>query len=293
MGEFLYGTSSWSHAGWNGVFYPAGMKPGDYLTHYATQFRTVEADVTYYRVPDRRLVEGWDRKTPEGFVLSAKFPRTVVHGGEAEKPDPAKLLVPDAVGEDVRRFLDAMSLLGPKCGPLVLQFPYFNRQAFPSPEPFLERLDEFLAGLPPGFRYAVEVRNRAWIAEPLLSLLRRRCVGLVLVDLAYMPHPADLAAKLDLVTADFVYARLIGDRKAVEAKTQTFDRLVLDQSERLKRWADLLAVLASRVPLSLTYANNHYAGHGPATIRELAALVDRAKAQAAPPRAGDPAPIPP
>ncbi len=35
--------------------------------------------------------------------------------------------------------------MGPKCGPLVLQFPYFNRQAFSSPGPFLERLDLYAA----------------------------------------------------------------------------------------------------------------------------------------------------
>ena len=49
--QFRHGTSSWSEAAWNGVFYPRGMKPGDYLAFYATQFTTVEADNTYYRVP--------------------------------------------------------------------------------------------------------------------------------------------------------------------------------------------------------------------------------------------------
>jgi hypothetical protein len=29
----------------------------------------------------------------------------------------------------------------------------------------------------------------------------------------YMPHPTDLARTLDLVTTDFVFARLIGDRR--------------------------------------------------------------------------------
>ena len=277
MGDFLYGTSSWSESSWDGVFYPPGTKPGEYLTHYAAQFRTVEADVTYYRVPDARLVEGWARKTPAGSVLSAKFPRTVVHGGDAEKPDGAKVLVPDVVGADVERFLAAMKLLGPKCGPLVLQFPYFNKGAFPNLDPFLKRLDAFLAGLPRDFRYGVEVRNKPWIGAPLLEVLKKHRVALVLVDLVYLPHPAELAEKHDLVTTDFVYSRLIGDRKAVEEKTKTFDKIVLDQGPRLARWAELTKTLLDRVPLALTYANNHYAGHGPATIRELAALVERAR----------------
>lgn len=274
MGALRYGTSSWSTSGWVGPFYPKGTKPADFLTHYATEFDTVEADVTYYRIPDRRMVEGWARKVPDGFRLAAKFPRSIVHGGEGPRPDPEKVLVPDAVAEDARSFVARMALLGDKLGPLVLQFPYFNRQVFPSREPFLARLDAFLGTLPAGHRYAVEVRNKAWLDDELLGLLRGHGAALVLVDLLYMPHPDTLARQLDLVTADFAYCRLIGDRKAVDSKTKTFDAIVLDQTERLERWARLLQGIAGRVPETYVYANNHYAGHGPATIRQLAELVE-------------------
>jgi len=267
--RFLFGTSSWSEPSWTGVFYPPGTKPADQLAFYATQFSTVEADNTYYRVPSPSLVRGWQQKTPEGFVLSAKVPRSIVHCGEAERPDASKVLVLDRVGAELDAFLEVMRELGSRAGPLVIQLPYFNRQAFASVEPFLERLASFLDVLPRDFRFAVEVRNKAWIAPPLLDLLRSRNVALVLVEIAYMPHPADLAAEHDLVTADFAYARLIGDRKAVEEETKTFDRVVLDQSERLDRWAALLAETLSRVPETFAYANNHYTGHAPATIRDL------------------------
>ena len=244
------------------------------LAVYATHFPAVEADVTYYRVPDAKLVQGWDRKTPAGFKLCAKFPRAIVHGGDAATPDPGKLLLRSEVGADLDRFLQAMRLLGDKCGPLVLQFPYFNKQAFSSAAPFLSRLDAFLAELPGDFRYAVEVRNKSWIGQPLLDLLQARRVALVLVDLLYMPHPAELAEKLDLLTTDFVYARLIGDRKAVEALTKTFDRIVVDQTPRLLRWAQLLQQFMQRVPELYVFANNHYAGHGPATIRALMEMIE-------------------
>jgi uncharacterized protein YecE (DUF72 family) len=265
-----FGTSSWSEKSWVGEFYPPGTPPSDYLAYYATQFPTVEADTTYYRVPTRDLVRGWDRKTPEGFLLAAKFPRSVVHAGEGEKPDATRVLAGDPARDETRRFLDAMSELGPKCGPLVMQFPYFNRAAFASSREFLDRLAPFLDGLPKGFRYGVEIRNKGWITAELLDVLREHATALVLVDLVYMPHPADLPRELDLVTSDFVYARLIGDRKAVEAKTKTFDRIVLDQGGRLDRWAELLDRLLPSVRDTFIYANNHYAGHGPATIRDLA-----------------------
>jgi uncharacterized protein YecE (DUF72 family) len=271
--ELIHGTSSWSEKSWVGPFYPEGTKPGEFLSHYATRFSAVEADVTYYRIPSPRMVQGWADRTPGSFTLAAKFPRSVVHAGEKAQPDARRLLLRDEVGEEVDRFLEVMSLLGEKCGPLVLQFPYFNKKAFASPGPFLERLDAFLDTLPADFRYAVEVRNRWWVEQPLLEVLRRHDVALVLVDLVYMPHPADLMEKLDLVTTDFAYARLIGDRKAVEKVSKTFDRVVIDMTPRLERWAELLEAITKRVRRTYVFANNHYAGHGPATIEELVGML--------------------
>jgi uncharacterized protein YecE (DUF72 family) len=268
--DLRLGTSSWSEPGWVGPFYPPGTKPADMLALYAREFTTVEADTTYYRVPGAALVRGWRAKTPAGFALAAKFPRSIVHAGAGPHPDGARVLAPEHVAGECGRFLDVLRELGDRAGPLVLQFPYFNRGAFAGLAPFLARLEPFLRALPRDFRYAVEVRNKAWIGPELLDLLRAHDVALVLVDLLYMPHPADLAREHDLVTTDFVVARLIGDRQATEKLTQRFDALVLDQGPRLERWAELLAGLAPRVRTTWAYANNHYAGHGPATARDLA-----------------------
>jgi len=287
-----YGTSSWSAQSWVGGFYPKGTKPADFLARYSEVFDTVEADVTYYRIPSRSMVQGWKRKTPKRFTLSAKFPRSIVHAGEGPRPDAARVLVPEYVERDTARFLEVMGELGERCGPLVLQFPYFNKSAFAEPGPFLERLAAYLETLPAGFRYAVEVRNKAWVTDELLALLRARGVALCLLDLAYMPHPADLAADHDLVTADFVYARLIGDRKKLDALTDSFDRIVLDQGPRLQRWAGLLNLLSDSVDEIFTYANNHYAGHGPATAAELRALVEGREPPSAPPKVPDTGELP-
>ena len=73
-GRIRWGTSSWSEKSWVGSFYPAGTRPADFLPYYATRFDTVEADNTYYAVPDRRLVEGWERKLPEGVAHRAGGP---------------------------------------------------------------------------------------------------------------------------------------------------------------------------------------------------------------------------
>jgi 2-polyprenyl-3-methyl-5-hydroxy-6-metoxy-1,4-benzoquinol methylase len=61
-------------------------------------------------------------------------------------------------------------------------------------------------------------------------------------------------------------------------RTERFDAIVLDQSARLERWAALLLALSPGVREVWSYANNHYAGHGPATIRDLRARVEAASA---------------
>ncbi len=268
-----FGTSSWSTKGWVGPFYPAGTRPKDFLTLYAEHFDTVEADNTYYAVPALDLVRGWERKLPEGFTLAAKFPRSIVHAGEGPRPSGRKIMVSDQARADTAAFLEAMSLMGAKCGPLVLQFPYLAREVCPSVVDFAERLDTYLGGLPDTFRYAVEVRNADYLREDLTRVLRRHRVALVLTEVARMPHPADVLQRLDAHTADFGYARLIGNRRETDALTKTFDQTLLDKTESLERWADLLRASLGSGRTTFVYANNHYAGHGPATARALRELV--------------------
>ena len=73
-GLFL-GTSAFTAAGWPGSFYPPGMKSGDYLRYYATQFKTVEIDSTYYGTPSASTVTRWYEKTPPDFIFAAKVPQ--------------------------------------------------------------------------------------------------------------------------------------------------------------------------------------------------------------------------
>ena len=240
-----FGTSSFSSEDWVGPFYPPGTKPAEFLSFYANHFDTVEVDATYYAVPSPRTVEGWASKTPDGFVLAAKFPRSIVHGGEAERPDPAKILDPAATAAERDAFLSVMRRMGPRLGPLVLQFPYFNRAVFPSPEPFLERLDRFLADLPSDLAYGVEVRNKAWVSPSLREVLARRRAALVLVDQAWMPHGDEVEKALDPVTADFAYVRLLGDREEIEKVTKTWEKEVVDRGERLSRLSSARSACAT------------------------------------------------
>jgi len=279
------GTSSFSEKDWVGPFYPEGTSPNEFIKLYAQRYSTVEVDSTYYAIPGQRTIDNWVAKTPETFLITAKFPRTIVHGGEGAQPDPRVILDRDKTYPDRDRFLEVMARLGPRLGPLVIQFPYFNKAVFPSRSEFFDRLDRFLEDLPKcrhagthdstgnNYRYAVEIRNKLWLTEEYAGLLRKYHAAMVLVDQAWMPHGDEIERKFDPITTDFAYIRLLGDRKEIEAITTHWDKEVLDRTERLKRWAKLIARLTAREITSLTYANNHYAGHAPSTVDRLQKLL--------------------
>ena len=75
----LLGTSAFTANGRAGAFYPPGMKPHDFLSYYARQFKTVEIDSTYYGTPSESTVTSWYEKTLPGFVFAAKVPQVVMH----------------------------------------------------------------------------------------------------------------------------------------------------------------------------------------------------------------------
>jgi uncharacterized protein YecE (DUF72 family) len=71
--DIRIGTSGWSYAGWKPGFYPAGMQQGDFLSHYATRFDTVELNTTAYRLPAAEQFERWGTAVPPGFRFAPKL----------------------------------------------------------------------------------------------------------------------------------------------------------------------------------------------------------------------------
>jgi uncharacterized protein YecE (DUF72 family) len=255
MPSLYIGTSAFTAAGWEGSFYPPGTKPADYLTYYATRFNTVEVDSTFYRAPSKATVQGWEKKTPPGFVFAAKVPRVITH---------EKVLV-DCEAE-FKEFVQTMDLLGDKFGPLLLQFGYFNKKTFVGVNDFLARLRPFLKKLPKDHKFAVEIRNKNWLVPQFVETLREHSVALALIDQSWMPRPAQWFEKFDPITTDFTYVRWLGDRKGIEEQTKTWDKVIVNRSSELVEWAEILGKVHKRKIQIFAYANNHYAGHGPATV---------------------------
>jgi uncharacterized protein YecE (DUF72 family) len=256
------GCSGWSYPDWEGAFYPPGMPAADYLTFYADRFPVVEVDSTFYRPPTPGMVRAWRSRTPDDFRFAPKVPRVITH--EKALRD---------CQEEVEGFIASVAPLGEKLGVALLQLGYFNRSAFRGLAEFLDVLDPFLAAWPAKMvPLAVEIRNPRWVCDEFLAVLRAHGAAFTLTEQKWMPSPRKLLDEFDPVTGPLAFVRLLGDREATEKLTQTFDRLVLDRTEELAETAGVIEALSARVPV-FVFINNHYAGHAPATARQLRGML--------------------
>jgi uncharacterized protein YecE (DUF72 family) len=254
----LLGTSAFTANGWQGSFYPPGMQSRDFLSYYATQLSTVEVDSTFYGCPSATTVNNWAARTPEDFIFCVKIPQVITHD---------KVLVD--CDSEFEEFVKTMDILGPKLGPMVFQFPLFDRWKFPKQDSFLGVLTPFLKKLPTDHKFAIEIRNKTWLDARFAEVLGEYNVALALTDTSFMPRPWEMKEKFDLITADFAYVRWLGNRKEIEEQTTTWDKIVVDRTSDFKNWVTVFKSLLSntKVLKIFAFSNNHYAGHGPATAK--------------------------
>jgi uncharacterized protein YecE (DUF72 family) len=113
---------------------------------------------------------------------------------------------------------------------------------------FLDRSKAFFKKLPrrSGYRFAVEIRNKWWLTKRFIDLLKENLVALVLQDHSLMPSAERVFSMVDPITADFVYVRLLGDRKAIEAKTTVWNQVVEDRTASMSSWVDVCQMVQRR-----------------------------------------------
>ncbi len=240
-GRALIGTCGWSYDDWEEVFYPARLAKRDRLAHYAQSFRTVEIDSTFYAVPRLSTVQGWRQRSPEGFRFSAKFPREITHERRLR-----------GGGERAVEFVETMSELGDKLGPLLIQLPPSMTVRD------MGVLEAFFEGLPDGFSYALEVRHPSWLVESFATLLKRWKVSMVLSDGPHLP-------RVWRVTSRVVYIRWLGHWGAFDS----YDRVQRAYHDDLDWWVPRIEHALGHGATVMGYVNNNYAGYSPAVAQAL------------------------
>lgn len=280
------GGSSWKYAGWIGQVYSRAnyLSHGRFsrklfestcLTEYARTFATVCGDFAFYQFP---APEFWARlfsQVPEGFQFAFKTPEQITC-----KMFPAHARYGPQAGRENEAFLDAEMLkemflrpLWPhrrKTALLIFEFGAFSKRAIAGPDEFLERLDRFLAALPPHFRYAVEVRNPEFLQPAYFGCLRGRGVAHVYNAWSRMP---DLRQQIEIpgsATADFRVCRaLLRPGRPYEQAVAMFSPYseIRDPNPEAR---DALRILIRRAreerTLAFLFVNNRLEGNSPMTI---------------------------
>jgi uncharacterized protein YecE (DUF72 family) len=242
--NILLGTSGWSYKEWIGPFYSKEDK--SLLRAYTKVFKTVEIDSTFYRYPNKGMVMGWARYSPEGFVYTAKLPQLITH---------EKLLdTSRGVEEDLQRFLDLMeplSLSG-KLGCLLIQLPpKFNYRP--------KELEDFFKVLPTHVKFAVEFRNLSWIRPETWPLLERYGVAYVNVDEPLLPPEVHL-------TSSIAHFRWHG-----KGTQPWFDYHY--KPEELEPWIPRIRESQAKVKTVFGYFNNHFHGYAVENCLQVAEML--------------------
>ncbi|HTQ55685.1 MAG TPA: DUF72 domain-containing protein, partial [Bryobacteraceae bacterium] len=219
------GGSSWKYEGWLGQIYSRSnyLSRGKFsrklfestcLKEYALTFPTVCGDFAFYQFPTQEFWARLFANVPEGFRFAFKVPEQItcrvfpVHAryGAMAGKDNETFLDPHVFEEMfVRPLLPHQS----KTALLIFEFGAFGRRSFAGVIEFVERLDPFLAQLPPEFRYAVEIRNPEFLDREYFACLRAHHVAHVYNAWSKMPELRHQMAIPDSVTADFQVCRAL------------------------------------------------------------------------------------
>ena len=245
------GTQGWNYDAWVGPFYPSGTRPADFLGVFARAFDTVEVDSTFYAIPPAKTVRGWAERTPADFRFALKLPQEITHERRLRNAE-----------ESTELFFERARELGPKLGPILVQLgPDFGPTELPA-------LAAFLPRLPKDLLIAIEFRQRAWIHDGVLALLAEHNVALALSDGRWIPRKMMLGLA-ERPTANFAYIRWMGPNRDIV----DYSRIQYDRTRELESWAEAIIELAKRLQVVYGFVNNHFAGHSPASVRELQRLI--------------------
>jgi uncharacterized protein YecE (DUF72 family) len=215
------------------------MPKGDWLAFYVGQLQTVEVNNTFYRLPEEGTLRTWRDTAPKGFVFAVKAGRYITHMKKLKDAEDA-----------VDTFLGRIEVLDECLGPVLFQLPpnwHFDGQ----------RLGSFLQALPPGHRYAFELRDPDWLNEEAYGMLANHGAAFCIYDFQGRQSPKRL-------TADFVYVRLHGPYGPYRGMYDT---------ETLAGWAGAFSTWRDQGKDVYCYFDNDEAGYAAQNALELQAML--------------------
>jgi uncharacterized protein YecE (DUF72 family) len=286
-GIFL-GASSWKYPGWQGLLYDREryVWRGRYaesrferlcLTEYAEVFPAVCVDAAYYKFPERSGLEQLAAQVPPGFQFGFKvtdeitlkrFPNLPRFGAKAGQGN-SNYLNADLFQA---RFLESCESIRPNVGLIIFEFTRFSSGDYARGREFVADLDAFLAGLPRGWPYGVEIRNRDFLHPEYFAVLARHGVTHVFNSWTDMPPVGEqLEMGGSVSNPSLVGARfLLRPGRNYETAVKTFapyNRLQDEYPEGRSAIAELiLQAMKQAQRRTVIFVNNRFEGCSLETI---------------------------
>src|SRR4051794_8091153 len=160
----LIGTSGWQYRDWRYRYYPRGVPQRRWFEHLMGDFRTVELNVTFYRLPRTEVFAGWYERSPADAVITVKASRYLTHIKRLRDPAPS-----------VAMLMERAAPLREKLGPVLVQLP-------PDLPADPDALDDTLRAFPADVRLAVEPRHESWWSDDVRRVLEAHNAALCWAD---------------------------------------------------------------------------------------------------------------
>ena len=209
------GVGGWVFEEWRDNFYPKGLPQKRELEYASRQLTAIEINGTYYGSQKPESFARWHDETPDGFVFTLKGPRFATN----------RRVLAEA-GPSIEKFLESgVTRLKKKLAAINWQFMATKKFDAADFEAFLDLLPQSHQGV--RLRHAVEVRHESFACADFVALCRKHKVAIIAGIDGEFPTILD-------VTADFVYARLMG---TVAKEKLGYPRKMIESwAERLKHW---------------------------------------------------------
>jgi uncharacterized protein YecE (DUF72 family) len=288
------GGSSWKYEGWLGQIYTRSryqtrgrfskkLFEDTCLSEYASVFSTVCGDFAFYQFPSDEFWRKLFTQVPTGFQFAFKAPEQITcrifpthqrYGAQGGRENETFLdadLLRDAFLRPLENYRDKTALL-------IFEFGAFSPRAFARPADFVDRLDPFLAKLPPGFRYSVEIRNPDFLVPDYFACLRSHGVAHVYNAWTKMPELPHHIAIPDSRTAEFLVTRaLLRQGRAYEDSVREFSPYaeVRDPNPFARQGLrEILEIAQLEDRTAFIFINNRLEGNAPGTMVSILDGVD-------------------
>ena len=291
-GVFI-GTSSWKYPGWRGMLYDESryMWRGkvaesrfekNCLAEYAEGFKTVCVDAAYYTFPSVKYLEGLASQVPADFqfgfkvtdeITLRKYPMLDRFGPRAGRQN-VNFLNDELFS---RAFLKPCEAIRSNIGLLIFEFSRFYPTDYEHGRDFISELEPFLAALPKGWPYGIEMRNKHWLQPEYFDCLKRHNVTHVFNSWTEMPAVGEqMALPSSRTNPGLVAARFLlkPGRKYEDAvkSFQPYDKTKELNAEARKAGASLVQEgQKSANRKTMVYVKNRLEGNA---LETIAAMVE-------------------